>query len=147
MSGRKPLGPELVHHLEGSAHAKERWEVILEQVAGRLSVAQACERLVISEAMFHRIRNEALQAGLHRLEPRPIGRPPQKPSAEMQRVAELEQQLQDMNQQLQAAEVRREIAEILRCPSGDQAEKKTTDKKHRHRDLQRRLQSRKKKTR
>ena len=147
MAGRKPLGPELVHHLEGSAHAKERWEVILEQVAGRISVAQACERLGIGEAMFHRIRNEALQAGLNRLEPRPLGRPSREESPESLRVAELEQQLRETTQQLQVAEVQREIAEVLGSSPRDEPEKKQiTDRKRRRRELQQRLRARRKKS-
>ena len=72
MPGRKPLGPQLAQHLEGSIGAKERLEVILETIAGRMKVTEACARLEIGEAMFHRLRTEVLQAGLARLEPRPL---------------------------------------------------------------------------
>ena len=34
MAGRKPLGPALVEHLEGSSSAKERLELILATIAG-----------------------------------------------------------------------------------------------------------------
>ena len=37
-AGRKPLGPDLVEHLEGSPRAKQRLEVILETIVGRLTV-------------------------------------------------------------------------------------------------------------
>jgi len=40
MRGRKPFGPELVHHVEGTAEAKKRAQVILETLTGRLSVQE-----------------------------------------------------------------------------------------------------------
>jgi hypothetical protein len=113
MPGRKPLGPQLAQHLDGSNGAKERLEVILETIAGRLPVAQACARLGISEAMFHRLRTEVLQAGLSRLEPRPLGRPPRAAVPEALRVAELEHDLQDLQLELKTTRVQLEIAQTL----------------------------------
>ena len=110
MAGRKPTGPPLVHHLDGSERAKERLEVILETVAGKITIREACDRLGIEEAMFFRLRMQALQAGLCRLEPRPSGRPPRSDSAERERIAELEQELKEKELELQATEVRLEIA-------------------------------------
>ena len=74
--GCKPLGSALVEHLDGSLQAKERLEVILETIAGRLTIDQACQRLGVQEARFHRLRTEVLEASLARLEPRSAGRPP-----------------------------------------------------------------------
>ena len=42
MAGRKPLGPALVEHLDGSTSAKERLELILETLAGQVTVVRAC---------------------------------------------------------------------------------------------------------
>lgn len=145
MAGRKPLGPELVQHLEGSAHAKERFQAMLETLVGRSTIAEACERLGIGEAMFHRLRIEALQAGLNRLEPRPIGRPPQETSSEAARVAELEDQLRQADEQRRIAEVRLEAAEILAAPQ-EEAQKKTTERKRLRRQRKSRLQSRQKRS-
>ena len=100
MAGRKPLGPQLVHHLEGSERAKERLEVILETVAGKLTIHEACDRLGIEEAMFFRLRMQALQAGLCRLEPRPAGRPPRSQSVEGERIAELEKKEKELEASL-----------------------------------------------
>lgn len=111
--GRKPLGPALVHHLDGSEHAKERFEVILETIAGKLTVREACQRLSIGEAMFHRMRIAVLQAGLGQLEPRPVGRPPKTNTAEAQQVAELQQQLEQLEAQLATSQVQTEIAHTL----------------------------------
>lgn len=113
MAGRKPMGPPLVHHLDGSERAKERLEVILETVAGKITIREACDRLGIEQAMFFRLRTQALQAGLSRLEPRPSGRPPRHASPEDQRIAELEQELQEKELQHKAMETRLEIAQAM----------------------------------
>ena len=125
MAGRKPTGPALVHHLDGSERAKERLEVILETVSGKLAIREACDRLGIEEAMFYRLRAQALQAGLARLEPRPAGRPPRRSSPQDERIAELEQELQEKQLQEKAMEVRLEIAQAM--PSlGKDTPKKTS---------------------
>src|SRR5262245_47139944 len=113
MPGRKPLGPRLAQHLEGSASAKERLEVILETIAGRLKVPQACERLGIGLAMFHRLRTEGLQAVLARLEPRPLGRPPRLMSADAENISELTHVVQDLHLELKTTRVQLEIAQTL----------------------------------
>ena len=113
MPGRKPLGPQLAQHLEGSASAKERLEVILETIAGRLKVAEACARLGIGEAMFHRLRTEVLQAGLARLEPRPLGRPPRPMLPQHERVAALEHKVEDLQLELKTTRVQVEIAHAM----------------------------------
>ena len=93
MAGRKPLGPALVEHLEGSDNAKERLELILSTLAGQISVVAAAERLGISEAMFYKVRNRVLQACLQDLEPKPLGRPAAHQSADQQQCRELESQV------------------------------------------------------
>ncbi|MFA6135651.1 MAG: hypothetical protein WC869_16705 [Phycisphaerae bacterium] len=111
--GRKPLGAQLVDRLEGSAHAKIRLKVILETLAGRQTIPEACETLGIQESMLHRVRSEVLQTALGRLEPRPLGRPPLATSPQDQRVAELEDENLRLQTGLRAAEIRRELAEQL----------------------------------
>jgi hypothetical protein len=124
--GRKPLGAALVQHLPGSLRAKERLQVILQTIAGNLRVAEACDRLGIREAMFHRLRAGVLQAGLAHLEPRPLGRPSQQVSSEQEQMADLERRLGDLNAELQLAGVREEIAHVLpHVVIHDAARKKT----------------------
>jgi hypothetical protein len=111
--GRKPQGAQLVDRLEGSEHAKLRLKVILETLAGRQTIPEACHELGIQESMFHRVRSEVLQTALGRLEPRPIGRPTLAPSPQDQHAAELEEEILGLQAKLRAAEIRRELAEKL----------------------------------
>ena len=111
--GRKPLGAQLVDRLDGSEHAKIRLKVILETLAGRQTIPEACDELGIQESMLHRVRSEVLQTALGRLEPRPMGRPSHAPSPEDQRVVALEEENLRLRAELRAAEIRRELAEKL----------------------------------
>jgi transposase len=113
MRGRKPAGPEYVEQLPGSAKAKERAKVILETLAGRLSVSAACRRLGIGEAFFGRLRKRFLHGGLPALEDRPAGRRPRKASAEQERIQQLQTDLQQTRLDLQATQLREEIALTL----------------------------------
>jgi hypothetical protein len=131
-AGRKPDGPALVRHLEGSEQAKERLEVILETIVGRLTIGQACQRLGISPAMLFRLRTEVLEAGLSRLEPRPLGRPPHVRTPEEQRSVELARRVEELESDLKIAAVREEIAQVLmRGETAESPAKKTTGGKSR----------------
>lgn len=110
--GVKPLGPELVEHLQGSEPAKARLKTMLRAMHGELTVPEACSLLGIHETRFYVQRVETLQAALASLEPRPPGRPRQVPSPEQERIAELEQQVRELQLDLQAAEIRREAQAI-----------------------------------
>ena len=108
--GRPSLGPKIVQHLDGPAETRGRLETLLQTLAGQCSVQDACERLGISQARFHELRNSMLQAALANLEPRPAGRPAAVPDQTTQRIAELERQVQDLRIHLHAAQLREEIA-------------------------------------
>jgi hypothetical protein len=112
-AGRKPTGAKLVERLEGSSHAKERLQVILETLAGHWTIPDACQVLGIQESMFHKMRSQALQTALGGLEPRPAGRKPKFASPAEERAAELERQVEQLQIELKASEVRRELAEKL----------------------------------
>ncbi len=139
--GRKPTGAQLVEHLEGSERAKHRLKAILETLSGQRTIPDVCAELGIQESMFHRIRAEVLQTALGRLEPRPLGRPPQTSSADDLRVAELEAENLNLRVEIKAAEIRRELAENLPrlakpdTPRSLVAEpgKKTTPHRHKRR--------------
>jgi hypothetical protein len=113
MRGRYPAGPEYVAQLDGSAPAKERLQVVLETLAGRCRVQEACRQLGIGEVRFHQLRARALQAALDRLEARPAGRPAQPRTAEAVQIGVLEEQVADLAVELRAAQVREEIALVL----------------------------------
>jgi hypothetical protein len=138
------MGPELAHHLDGSERAKERLEMILETIAGRLTIRQACDRLGIEQAMFFRLRMQALQAGIDRLEPRPAGRPAHKSSPEEERIVELSRELQRKESELKATEVRLEVAQVLpQVIEGETAKKKRERQQRRKPPRQRRQRRRK----
>jgi hypothetical protein len=103
----------LVERLEGSDHAKQRLQVMLETLSGVRSIPEACQILGIGESMFHRLRAEVLQTALDRLEPRPLGRPRRALTAEGQQVDTLAQEVEELRTELQASQVREELAQIL----------------------------------
>ena len=111
--GRKPLGPELVEHLLGSDHAKERLKVLLETLREEKSVPEACAALALGESRFHELRVDTLQAALDRLEPRPAGRPSATVSPEEARIRELEREVRALELQRDALQVRLELAQSL----------------------------------
>ena len=113
--GRKPEGTGHVERLLGSEAAKQRLTMILQTLAGKITVPEACARLGIGEARFHALRNAWLQESFESLKPRRLGRPPQAVEAAelLPRVQALETENATLRQQLTAAEVRRELAEIL----------------------------------
>lgn len=113
MRGRRPAGPEYVAQTQGSVLAQERARLILETLAQRCTVQQACARLRIGPSRFHQLRAAFLQGGVERLEPKPAGRPRRVVSAATQRISALEQQVVEQALALEVAQVREEVALIL----------------------------------
>ena len=142
--GRKPIGANLVEHLEGSQRAKDRLKAIVETLSGQRSIPDVCQELGIHDSMFHRLRTEVLQTALDRLEPRPLGRPPQPPLPQEERVGALEAEVLRLQMELKAAEVRRELAEKLprlaKSPEGTQTTEPGKKTKRRSWKRRRRLQ-------
>jgi len=127
------MGPRLVQHLEGSDQAKDRLEIILETLTGTLPVYEACERLGIGEAMFHRLRTRVLQVAVADLEPRPRGRPRHNPSEAEQQCASLAGEMEVLKSELLAASVRGEVQQILLRPAESPAALKKTNRRSRRR--------------
>ena len=113
MRGRRPVGPEYAEQLEGSETAKLRAKVILETMAGRCRLKEACARLGISEQRFHQLREEMMAAAVKALEPGHAGRPAHTPTPTEEQVIALEKQLQDKEVELRASKAREEIALIM----------------------------------
>jgi hypothetical protein len=111
-TGRKPAGPQIVERLEGSQSAKQRLEVILETVSGRLTIPEACRRLGICESRFHVLREETLQATLENLEPRRLGRPPKLSTPEQSQIDSLQQELDRARAELELTKVQLSLARI-----------------------------------
>jgi Helix-turn-helix domain len=97
--------------LDGSDEAKERLKVVLEVVAGRCRVFEACQRLGVSEPRFHQLREEALQGAVAALEARPAGRPRRTTVEEP--VSEFQAQMQQRELELRLAQTQQEVALIL----------------------------------
>ena len=98
-AGRKPLAiEELVEHLPGSPVAQERLRVILANIAGQISVSEACTALGIQESWFFELKHRSLQAlagsagGTE-----PAGRrPAATPTPEQEQIAELENRIRHL---------------------------------------------------
>ncbi|HEV8338458.1 MAG TPA: helix-turn-helix domain-containing protein [bacterium] len=126
---RPPEGVGHVDRLEGPEDLKRRLRVLLDTLSGRVSVAQACEELGVSESRLHELRREALEGALGALMPKPAGRPA---TAETRtaREKELEGRIQELEVDLQAALVRTELAlampELFRSKKNSRRRKKPT---------------------
>lgn len=132
---RPPKGPAAAQDLSGSSEAKRKLEVILETIAGKKEVNEACLELGISEAAFHEMRAKVLQSAVERLEPRPAGRPRKEPTAEERRIAELEAELKEARLRLEAANIREELRLIM--PHVLKPRESTLEKKRRRRQEKR----------
>lgn len=99
--------------MDGSEQAKMRLKVILEVIAGKRTVKSACEELSISDARYHELEREALQAAVDRLEPKPAGRPPTATLPSDPKLAALEEEVKELRVGLRAAQIREEIAIVM----------------------------------
>lgn len=126
MRGRRPSGTEVVDRQEGSSIAKERVKAVLETIAGRCRVEEACHRLGISEQRFRQLREEILAGALAGAEPGKPGRPPKIVTQTEEQNRALQKQLEGMDFELRAAQARTEVALTLpRVVQEPAAEKKT----------------------
>ncbi|HMH52281.1 MAG TPA: hypothetical protein VK548_18730 [Candidatus Acidoferrum sp.] len=106
---RPPEGVGHVDRLDGPEDLKSRLRVLLDTLAGRVSVAQACDELGVSESRLHELRREALVGALGALMPKPVGRPATAQTTTA-REKELEGRIEELEVDLQAALVRTELA-------------------------------------
>jgi hypothetical protein len=110
---RPPNAARLVERHEGSALAKKRLRLFLETVAGRRTVAQACEALGVNEAAFYRMRDRWIVESIEGLEPRPSGPKPREPTLSAAEGAELTERIARLEREVRASAVRAELASVL----------------------------------
>ena len=108
--GRPTSGPALAEKVEGSDQAKERLKIILQTIAGELSVADACKQLGLGEARFHELRQKWMQDACAALEPKPLGRPRETTVEEEVELLRLHRENKKLKMHLRAAQIREEIA-------------------------------------
>lgn len=129
--GRPSLGPSLADKVEGSAQAKARLKLILQTIAGEISVADACKQLGLSEARFHELRQQWMQDACTALEPKPAGRPKETTIEEEVELLRFHRENMKLRVHLRAAQIREEISiaipEVLKPRNVDAsaAKKKT----------------------
>jgi hypothetical protein len=114
--GRKPLGIDQVNRVPRSPEAKERLRVILANIAGELSIEEACDALEIEASRLFDLKRRCLEDWVQLLEPRTPGRKPAVRSAEHGRIDELEARITRLELELKAARLQEEVARI-RVPS------------------------------
>jgi len=113
MRGRTPVGPELTDKLAGSELARQRMQAILETIAGRCRVQDACERLGICQQLFERLRTTAIETGIAALELKPAGRPTKVNSEEEAEIARLKERVAELEAELKVMHIRVELATHL----------------------------------
>jgi hypothetical protein len=132
------MGIEQVDLLSGSEAARRRLAVLLANVAGELSVEQACAALGLHKSRFFELRKRWLQESVEALEPEPAGRPVCTGHTEaascassehgtLGRIAELEDLLAQTRWELRTSRLREELAALglSRATRGSAAQKKT----------------------
>ncbi len=111
--GRPNKGVGHVDGCEGSVMSKKRLRVILETIAGDLSVDVACAKLGLQRPRFAQLRAMALQGSVDVLEPGIPGRPRKHDVERDEEVAKLKEQNERLQMELAAAKVKAELAHIV----------------------------------
>lgn len=111
--GRPTSAAAMIDRLKGAPPAKERFLVILSNLAGTTPVAEACRKLGLGRTQFWSLRTSLLEASLRALEPRPKGRPVVQASLQDRQIQELKEEIERLKESLEIARVREEIALLL----------------------------------
>ena len=110
--GRPPTGPSLVEGVECSDLARERLRVVLETLAGTMTVDDACAALRVGPSRFHALRARFLEDAAALFEPRAPG-PAPRSGADAETGRELDRLRRengDLRLAAAAARVREELA-------------------------------------
>jgi hypothetical protein len=111
--GRKPLGIDQVDRVPGSPEAKERLRVILANIAGELSIEDACNALGIEPSRLFDLKRRCLEDWVESLEPKTPGRKPAARTPEQARIDELEGRIRRLELELKAARLQEELGRIV----------------------------------
>jgi hypothetical protein len=111
--GRPIQGAALVQPLAGSAQAKERLQVILQTLAGQLTIDEACTRLALRRSAFNKLRAQFLAGATGLLEPKRSGRKKHVASPAELEAEQLRAEVARLKLELQAQQIREEIALVL----------------------------------
>ncbi len=141
---RPVMGPELVDGLQGEQQAKQRLKVILKQLSGELTVAEATAALGIARSTFFELRDKVLQSALAGLAPKPRGRPPRAADAEddAAELARLRLEYDRQLTELQIANVKQELRLVMPelvvdTPEHEHEKKKRRNQQKRQRNKRR----------
>lgn len=137
-------GADLVDGLEGEEEAKLRLKVVLEQIGGERTVAEAMEELGIGRSTFFELRDKVLKSALAGLAPKPPGRPSypgftEADEVELQRLRlEYDKQLMDLKIANVKEELRLIMPEVvIGTPEYEADKKKRRNQRKRQRRKQR----------
>jgi transposase-like protein len=111
--GRPPTGVDLVDGFEASGVAKLRCKAILETISGAKSIAEACEKTGLKEAMIHMLRTQAIEGALGALEPKPMGRPRKIEEADPREVERLRAENAELQEENRKLRVKADYHEAL----------------------------------
>lgn len=106
----------MIRRLRSSDVAKERLLAILFNLAGGLSVADACRRTKGSRTLFRRQRLAFLKSGLAVLEPRPRGRPKVAKPKHLSLLQDLRDRIASLEEDLSFARAREELLRLMPYP-------------------------------
>lgn len=111
--GRPVKGAAFSEDVPGSEVARLRLKVILQTLAGELSIEQACGVLSVNRSRFHALRRAFLAGAAGLLEPRQPGPARYAPSAEELETRRLRDEVARLKFELCATQVREELALVM----------------------------------
>jgi hypothetical protein len=149
--GRPNKGIGHLDKLDTDRDTKNRAKAIILTLQGELSVKEAAESLAISESRFHELRDEFLEGGAKRLEPRMKGRPANEEDPKDHEIEVLKNRIKELEIDVHTSRIREEIAltmpHVLERKTIAAQEKTDAQKKREKRKKEKKKQQVKKKMR